>query len=93
MAKSIDARLARLEAYRRRRAPTNHLLTSVGVPWDLPPGMDADTWLQEEVTCACGHRGCPELRIGLVVPVKAPSAEAWSGRAQAYYAQRKALDA
>jgi hypothetical protein len=92
MAKSIDARLARLEAYRRRRAPTNHLLTSVGVPWDLPPGMDADTWLQEEVTCACGQQGCPELRVGLVVP-EILAGTAWSERAQAYYASRRALDA
>jgi len=82
-------RIVRLEEYRRRRLPPDHFLTSVRVPWDLPPGMDTDTWLQTEVVCSCGQRGCPEMRIGAVWPDKAPSAEAWGERMQAYLRARQ----
>jgi hypothetical protein len=82
-------RVTRIEEYQRRRLPPRHFVMSVRVPWDLPAGMDQDTWLRTEVTCACGQRGCPELRIGLVLPEKAPSPEAWTERVQTYYAQRR----
>jgi hypothetical protein len=82
-------RVTRIEEYQRRRLPPSHFVMSVRVPWDLPAGMDQDTWLREEVTCACGQQGCPELRIGLVLPEKAPSAEAWTDRVQTHYAQRQ----
>jgi hypothetical protein len=77
-------RLTRIEAYRRRRTPPSHFRMSVRVPWDLPAGMDQATWLVEEVRCPCGERGCPELRIGLVIPAKAPTAAAWAEWAQQY---------
>jgi hypothetical protein len=86
-------RVTRIEEYRRRRMPPSHFLMSVQVPWDLPAGMDQETWLAEEVICPCGERGCPEFRIGLVVPAKAPSVEAWAERAQICYAQRGILHA
>ena len=86
-------RVMRIEEYRRRRMPPSHFVVSVHVPWDLPRGMNQDTWLREEVTCACGQRGCSELRIGLVLPEKAPSAEAWTARAEAYYSHRRGCDA
>jgi hypothetical protein len=84
-------RITRIEAYRRRRTPPSHFLMSVRVPWDLLVGMDQATWLVEEVTCPCGQRDCPEFRIGLVLPEKAPSAEAWADRAAAYYQRRHPL--
>lgn len=85
-------RITRIEAYRRRRLPPRHFLMSVRVPWDLPEGMGQATWLAAEVRCPCGERGCPELRIGLVVPAKAPSVEAWAERAAAYYQRRLRYD-
>jgi hypothetical protein len=80
-------RITRIEEYRRRRMPPSHFRMSMRVPWDLPAGMDQETWLAEEVTCPCGQRDCPEFRIGLVIPAKAPGVEAWAERAQTYYAQ------
>jgi hypothetical protein len=85
---SYRHRMTRLEEYRRRRMPPSHFVVSVRVPWDLPRGIDQETWLQEEVLCTCGQKGCHEMRIGLVLPEKAPSSEAWAERAQAYYAKR-----
>jgi hypothetical protein len=38
--------------------------------------------------CTCGQRGCPELRIGVLLPEKAPSPEAWAEQAQADYTKR-----
>jgi hypothetical protein len=85
-------RITRIEAY-RRRVPPSHFLASVRVPWDLPEGMGQETWLAEEVTCPCGQRACLEFRIGLVIPEKAPTAEAWAEWVQSYYAQRRIDDA
>jgi hypothetical protein len=81
-------RITRMEAYRRRRLPPSHFRMSVRVPWDLPEGMDQGTWIEEQVRCPCGRRDCPEFRIGLVIPAKAPSAEAWAEPAQQYCQQR-----
>jgi hypothetical protein len=67
MARSLETRLARLEAYHRYRRPP-HFITSVRVPWDLPDGMDQATWLRDEMVCPCGQRGCPEFRIGFALP-------------------------
>jgi hypothetical protein len=86
-------RVTRLEAYRRRRLPPSHFVSSVYVPWDLPSGMDQETWLRTDVSCACGQRGCPKLRIGVVLPEKASSAEAWAQRARDYYMQRRTSNA
>jgi hypothetical protein len=77
-------RLRRLEESRRQRLPSNHFLMIVRVPRHLPAGWDQAMWLRDKVECNCGVRGCPKLRIGLVAPHKAPSAEAWVER----YAQR-----
>jgi hypothetical protein len=86
-------RVIRLEEYQRRHTPPSHFVTSVQVPWDLPADMHQETWLQAEVMCRCGQKGCPDMRIGLVLPEKAPSPEAWAERAQAYYAKRGIGDA
>jgi hypothetical protein len=85
---SYRHRITRIEAYRRRRRRPSHFQMRVRVPWDLPAGMDQETWLATEVICPCGRRDCPEFRIGLVIPAKAPSAEAWAERAQQYHQRR-----
>jgi hypothetical protein len=36
-------RLARLEAYQRRRMPFSHFVSIVLVPWGLPAGTDHET--------------------------------------------------
>jgi hypothetical protein len=81
-------RLIRLETYQRQRNGRPHHLSVVQYPWDLPDG-DRDRWLREELPCVCGRVGCPLLTIGVLLPAKAPSAEAWTERAQTYYAQRR----
>jgi hypothetical protein len=81
-------RVVRLEEHQRKRNGRLHPLAVVQYPWDLPEG-DRDRWLGEELPCTCGQVGCPLLIIGALLPVKAPSAEAWAERAQPYYVQRK----
>jgi hypothetical protein len=85
-------RLLRLEMYQRKRNGSPHYVSVVHYPWDLPDG-DCKSWLREELRCAYGQVGCPEMMIGLLAPAKAPSVEAWAARAQAYYSQRKGSDA
>jgi hypothetical protein len=82
---SLKDRVLRLEEYRRRRLPLDHFVSVVHIPWELPVGMDEETWLRTEVTCACGQQGCPETRFGLVVPEKAPLAEAWQAATRRFY--------
>jgi hypothetical protein len=81
-------RLVRLEEHQRKRHGRPHHLSVVQYPWDLPDG-DRDRWLREELPCVCGRVGCPLLTIGALLPAKAPSGEAWTERAQTYYAQRR----
>jgi hypothetical protein len=80
-------RLIRLETYQRQRNGRPHHLSVVQFPWDLPNG-GRDRWLAEELPCTCGQVGCPLLTIGVLLPAKAPSLEAWTARVQTYYAQR-----
>ena len=79
------ARVVKLEEYRRTRRPPSHVLSVVFQPWEEP---DRERWLAG-LTCPCGAVGCPELRIGALLPAKAPSAEAWQARVR-QYASRKA---
>jgi len=69
-------RLRRLEKFGRQRLPSSHFLLIVHVAWHLPAGMDQATWVRNKVECNCGARGCPKLRIGLVLPAKLPTAAA-----------------
>jgi hypothetical protein len=78
--------------YQRQRHGRPHHLSVVQYPWPLPEG-EQDRWIREDLKCACGQAGCPEMTIGVLVPAKAPSAEAWSARVQQYYAQRRIHDA
>ena len=80
----INARLRRLEE-RWRVKPVGHFLSVVRYPFDCE---DRDRWLREELPCACGAIGCPELAIGMLAPAKAPSDEAWSESVQQYYREK-----
>ena len=81
------ARVKRLEQRQRQQHPPElaHFISMAFQPWEEP---DRERWLAG-LTCPCGAVGCPELRIGVLLPEKAPSAEAWYQRCQAY-ARRKA---
>jgi hypothetical protein len=87
MSVSYQARLARLESRQRRAHPDTltHFLSVVRVPWGEP---DEAQWLRA-LPCACGVVGCPHLRIGALLPDKAPSADAWAEKVRAYMARRQ----
>jgi hypothetical protein len=70
------ARILRLEHYRRQRLPPSHFVSVVKYPFGMDDG-DVDRWLRDEVVCACGTIGCPELRIRILTSEPAPSVEAW----------------
>jgi hypothetical protein len=86
-------RVTRIEEYQRKQPPLSHFRMSVRVPWKLPPSMDQATWLREEVPCTYGEQKCPEMRIGLMLPEKAPSIQAWTERVQTYCARRSGSQA
>jgi hypothetical protein len=75
-------RLQALERRQRQLHPPElaHFISVVYQPWEEP---DRDRWLAG-LTCPCGAVGCPELRIGVLLPEKAPSAEVWQERCQEY---------
>jgi hypothetical protein len=71
---SYETRLQRLEAQRRQPWPVSHFVPVVCYPW--PVGEPDDHDWRRALVCPCGQRGCPELRIGIMLPEKAPSADA-----------------
>jgi hypothetical protein len=76
------SRVRRLEACQRRLHPPEraHYRSVVNQPWEV---RDREPWLAE-LTCPCGVVGCDQMTIGVIVPEKAPSADAWAARFQAY---------
>lgn len=54
--------------------PRGHFIPVVFSPWHLDDPDEHD-WLRALV-CPCGQRGCPEIRIGAMLPEKTPSDEA-----------------
>jgi hypothetical protein len=74
------SRVKRLEDRRRRRLPPGqgHFTSVMQVPDDVPH-QAWDQWLAGQ-PCACGVVGCPERRVGLLIPTKCQTAEAWSHR-------------
>ncbi len=74
--KDLRGRVTRLEERRRRRVPVGHFLPVARYPWGVADG-DQARWLRT-LRCPCGRQGCPELRVGLLLPDKAPSPEAWA---------------
>jgi len=81
------ARVKRLETHERRShlPELAHFMSIASQPWDAP---DREQWLAG-LTCPCGVVNCHDLTIGAILPEKAPSADAWQARFQAY-ARRKA---
>ena len=81
-------RIARLEARQRRqhRPERVHFISIVRYPWrGAEPEAD---WLRSLV-CPCGQRACPQLRIGALLPEKAPSAEAWAAEVRRYQERQR----
>jgi hypothetical protein len=70
-----ETRLKRLEATRRQPGPVSHVVAVAFMPWHPDEPAEAQ-WLRDEVICACGRRGCPELQVGVLLPEKTPSDEA-----------------
>jgi hypothetical protein len=78
-------RLVRLEQRRRARMGTRsgHFIPVLRYPCDGFHGH----WRKNAV-CACGVRGCPQLQVGVALPEKALSAEAWAAAARRYAEER-----
>jgi hypothetical protein len=71
----LRTRIQRLEERHRRDRPA-HVTGTMCVPPDVP--QDAwDRWVAGQ-PCACGVVGCPERRVGLLLPTKCQTADAWS---------------
>jgi hypothetical protein len=85
----FKSRISRLEARQRRQHPAElaHFTSGVQVP---PAITEADwhDWLAEQ-PCACGAIGCPERRIGLLVPTRCQTADEWVERYQHYRDRRR----
>ena len=80
-------RLARLEEHaRQQRRTLSHVIPVARYPWrgDVP---EAD-WLRSLV-CPCGRLGCPQLRIGALLPMPAPSGEAWAAEVRRYQERKR----
>jgi hypothetical protein len=74
------ARLLRLEAYLRRQdpPPRAHFTSVVRVPADVAH-CDWEAWLLSQ-PCACGMPYCEQCRVGVLLPEKCESPEAWEAR-------------
>jgi hypothetical protein len=83
-------RVGTLECYPRHRLPPSHLLPVVYDPW---PEADQERWVREEVVCAWGEKGCPQMAGGALLPENAPSAEMWTARVQRDVRERRISDA
>jgi hypothetical protein len=70
----LRTRIQRLEERHRRYGPT-HFTDMVCVPPDVPHEA-WDRWLAGQ-PCACGVVGCPERRVGLLLPAKCQTPEEW----------------
>lgn len=74
---NVRTRLQRLEQRLRHHRPA-HFTSIVRVPPDVPDEA-WHPWLAEQAW-ACGVVGCPERRIGLLVPSPCQTDEAWERR-------------
>jgi hypothetical protein len=63
---------------RQHRPGHDHFTSTVIVPLDVP-SREWDAWLRAQ-PCACGVVGCPERRIGLLLPTKGQTLEEWEAR-------------
>jgi hypothetical protein len=87
MVNRLHHRLKTMETHAQRLLTDLHFISVLIYPHDRAEAA-LENWLAERLRCTC-HPDCPGKRVGAVLPKKAPSAEAWSERAQAYYAQRR----
>jgi hypothetical protein len=84
----LRTRITRLEARQRRQQSSarDHFTSVAQVPPDVPD--DAwDTWVAQQ-PCMCGVVGCPERRIGLLIPTKYTAGEEWEARVRTVYATK-----
>jgi hypothetical protein len=88
MGMTLDKRLTRLEAAQRLRSGGKHFINIARYPWPLREDELA-AWVAEQCQCACSP-GCRGKRIGLLVPEKSSSPEAWAADVQRYYRDKAA---
>jgi hypothetical protein len=80
-------RIKALEIRDQSRRLDSHFINVLIYPRHM--AEDAlEGWLSEQLRCTC-RPDCPGKCVGTILPKKAPSAEAWAVRAQAYYAKRR----
>ena len=74
------SRVMRLEARQRRqpRPGDEHFTSLVIVPPDAPSEA-WDAWLTSQ-PCACGRTSCDQRRVGVLLPEKCKSPDAWAAR-------------
>jgi len=75
---NAHARRTRWAEHRRQRRPLAHCTSIVRVPREiLHEAWEA--WLISQ-PCACGQRSCEQRRVGVLLPEKGESPEAWEAR-------------
>ena len=72
------SRLIRLEQHCRQRRPLAHFTSVVRVPHEIPHEA-WDAWLMSQ-PCACGRTSCEQRRVGVLLPDKCDTPEAWEAR-------------
>jgi hypothetical protein len=92
-AMTLKKRIERLEAQQRSRDVVEHHIPILFYPWELCGDPEArEAWLDDQLVCQC--KACEGVKtVGLLVPGKAPSAEAWAAMVRAAEQQRQRLDA
>lgn len=65
------SRVERLETYHKKRQPPSHCIPVAFYP-DPMTDAELERWHREKVTCSCGKKACPELRIAVLLPEKEP---------------------
>lgn len=68
----FQRRVTRLETYHSTRQPPSHVISVAIYPYPITDA-ERERWCQEELTCSCGQKACPELRIAILLPEKAPA--------------------
>jgi hypothetical protein len=88
--REIERRLHNLEVRQHHGQADAHVISVLQYPWGLH-AEDQEPWLAEQLACDC-RPDCPGKHVGALVPAKC-TAEAWTARAQAFYAQRRGCHA
>jgi hypothetical protein len=85
--RALKERISHLENTQRLSQAEAHWIPVLFYPWELPDDR-REMWLAEQIRCDCSP-ACSGKRVRAVLPQKAPLAEPWAARAQAYYAKRR----